>query len=68
MLARISALQGDVGFYYKNLVSGRTIAYQADMPLIAASVIKLPIMVEAYRQFEAGRLDPGKIVPVARAG
>ena len=64
MLARISALQGDVGFYYKNLVSGRTIAYQADMPLIAASVIKLPIMVEAYRQFEAGRLDPGKIVPV----
>ena len=32
--------------------------YNEMMPVIAASVIKIPIMVEAFRQFEAGELDP----------
>jgi len=30
-------------------------------PLIAASVIKIPIMVEAFRQFEAGILSPNDV-------
>lgn len=30
-------------------------------PLIAASVIKIPIMVEAFRQFEAGILSPDDV-------
>ncbi len=64
MLARIRALSGDVSYYYKNLVTGKTVSYQADKPLTAASVIKLPMMVEAYRQFDAGELDPCRTVAV----
>ncbi len=61
-LARIRALAGDVSFYYKDLVTGETAAYQADKPLVAASVIKLPMMIEAFRQFDAGELD--SLMPV----
>lgn len=64
MLARIKATEGKVGFYYKNLVSGAHAEFQQDLPLIAASVIKLPLMVEAFRQFESGALDPGQPITV----
>lgn len=67
MLARIRATKGDVGYYYKNLVTGATESYQADMPLVAASVIKLPMMVEAFRQEEAGILDMDMKVAVRAA-
>lgn len=67
MLAKIRDIQGDVGFYYKNLVTGNTVAYQEDKILYAASVIKLPLMIEAFRQFEAGELDPSRPVTVQKA-
>ena len=68
MLARIKAIAGDVGFYYKNLVTGETVTYQEDLPLIAASVIKLPMMVEAFRQFDAGELNPDELYIVQDIG
>ncbi|MBP3648572.1 MAG: serine hydrolase [Clostridia bacterium] len=37
--------------------TGEAYGYNADMPLEAASVIKVPIMVEAFRQKEAGMID-----------
>ncbi|NLD58856.1 MAG: serine hydrolase, partial [Clostridiales bacterium] len=40
------------------------VAINADMPLIAASVIKIPVMIEAFRQFEAGLLSPDMAVTV----
>lgn len=67
MLEALRAMPGDISFCYKNLITGETIAYQADRPLIAASVIKLPMMVEAFRQFEAGLLDPDQPVTVQAA-
>ena len=50
------ALPGHIGFYYADGAGG-TAAYHADEPVIAASVIKLFMMAEAYRQREAGLLD-----------
>ncbi len=41
---------GKTSLYYKNLVTGTSFTYHADLPMIAASVIKIPIMVEAFRQ------------------
>ncbi|MDR0928626.1 MAG: class A beta-lactamase-related serine hydrolase [Oscillospiraceae bacterium] len=67
MLARIREVAGDVGFYYKNLVTGESCAFQADQPLVAASVIKLPIMMEAFRRFDAGLLDPDALIAVRDA-
>ncbi len=60
----LESVPGDVGFYYKNLATGETEAFQPDLPLVAASVIKLPLMIEAFRQFEAGLLDPDAPVTV----
>ncbi len=51
MLARVP---GKASLYYKNLITGITFSYQPDLPLIAASVIKLPVMAEAFRQIRDG--------------
>jgi len=48
---------GEVAVAVKDLRDGETFAYRADEPMPTASLIKLPIMVEAYRQAAAGQLS-----------
>ena len=48
---------GKVAIAVKHLKTGETFTYQADEPMPTASLIKLAVMVEAYRQAEAGKLD-----------
>ena len=60
----IRAFPGDVGFYYRVLGEDGAVTHNPDLPLIAASVIKLPIMVTAYRDLAAGLLDPGEVVAI----
>lgn len=55
--ARFAALDARSSFYAKHLPTGREIAIRADQPMNALSVIKIPIMVLAFRDAEAGRLD-----------
>jgi beta-lactamase class A len=43
--------------YARDLATGREVAVRADEPVNTVSVIKLPIMVLAYRDAEAGRLN-----------
>lgn len=57
ILRRVKALPGHIGLYIDTLDGGETIAYQADEPIEAASVIKLTVMAEAFRQREAGTFD-----------
>ncbi len=45
---------GKIGFYYKNLITGETWEWNASLPLLAASVIKIPVLTEAFFQFESG--------------
>ena len=49
---RLEQVKGKVGFYYKNLSTGETIGYQENEKMMAASVIKLMILTEAFRQME----------------
>jgi beta-lactamase class A len=42
--------------YAKDLATGREVAVRADVAMNSVSVIKLPIMVLAYRDADAGRL------------
>lgn len=56
LLPRLASMPGEVSFYGKDLSTGEACAYQADLPLVAASVIKLPILVEAFRQAKEGRV------------
>ena len=60
------ALPGKIGLYALYPATGDEIRFHADMPMEAASVIKLPIMVEAFRQREAGMLDFALPVTVRR--
>ncbi len=55
--ASLDALSAKTSFYAKHLPSGREIAIRADEPMNALSVIKIPIMVLAYRDADAGTLD-----------
>lgn len=54
----ISEHDGDVGVAIKNLSGEGSFRYHADKPMATASLIKLPLMVAAYRQIDAGKLDP----------
>lgn len=56
ILAPFQPMGGTVGFYFKDLETGETFTHNGDAPLLAASVIKLPVMAEAFRQMEAGQV------------
>lgn len=52
--------RGRVCAAVKNLKTGESFTWNADEVMPTASLIKLPVMIEAYRQIDAGRLDPNK--------
>jgi beta-lactamase class A len=56
----VAAHHGKVAVWAKNLETGQVIAIDADEPVQTASVIKLPIMLEAFHQKKAGKLDLAK--------
>lgn len=47
--------QGKLGFFAKDLTTGKTVAIDADVPVQTASVIKVPIMLEAMYEVKAGK-------------
>ena len=61
----IRSFPGDVGFYYRVLGEEETVTHNPDLPLVAASVIKIPIMVTAFRDIAEGKLDPGETIAIA---
>ena len=62
-MERVRQTPGKVGVYYRSL-DGEAVGFNEDLPLIAACVIKLPVMAEAFRRIEAGELDTGERVTV----
>src|SRR3954470_7336374 len=48
------AHKGHVAIAVKNLNTGESSALRADEPMPTASLIKFPVMIEAYRQAEEG--------------
>jgi beta-lactamase class A len=55
----LSTFPGELGFYAKNLDTGEEVGHRADAVMPTASVIKVGIMAELYRQAEAGDVDLG---------
>lgn len=53
----LEAHQGDVAVCVRHLESGVEYQWRADVPQPTASLIKLAVMVTAYRQADAGQLD-----------
>ena len=50
-------LPGQTALYYKNLVTGQTLNLNGELPIIAASVIKIPLMVEFFFQAQENRIS-----------
>jgi beta-lactamase class A len=53
----LNSLDARTALYAKHLPTGREIAIRADEPVNTLSVIKVPIMILAYRDARQGRLD-----------
>lgn len=64
ILEKLSSQRGKVGFYYKNLITGETFGYQEDIPLEAASVIKIPVLTEAFCRLQEGSLNKNDMFTV----
>ena len=62
---KITEFPGRVGFYCRYLDEDGARTHNPDLPLVAASVIKIPIMVTAMRDIAAGALDPEATVHIA---
>jgi D-alanyl-D-alanine carboxypeptidase (penicillin-binding protein 5/6) len=63
----IKAHKGKVAVYVKNLGTGETFSHLADEPMPTASLIKLPVMVEALRQAKEGKIDLDAKITVGQA-
>ncbi|MCA8958007.1 MAG: serine hydrolase [Planctomycetes bacterium] len=61
----IAAHRGQVAVAIKHLGNGMSFVHRADVPMPTASLIKFPVMIEAYRQAESGDLDLGSSVTLA---
>jgi beta-lactamase class A len=57
LLPLIKAHKGKVAVAVKHLETGEAFAYEARAVMPTASLIKFPVMVEAYRQAAAGKVD-----------
>jgi beta-lactamase class A len=58
----VRSLRGTMGVAAKDLVSGRTVFVNADLPFPTASVIKVAVMVEVFHQAAEGRLRRDELV------
>ncbi|MPM35270.1 hypothetical protein SDC9_81860 [bioreactor metagenome] len=65
--ARLLALDGTVSYYYRAFDKGEAACCNMDAPHDAASIIKLPIMVEAIRQFESGEAARDEVIRIRDA-
>jgi beta-lactamase class A len=51
-------VSGDWGVYIKSLDTGEEVAINADAPMDTMSAIKVPLLVDVYRQVDAGKINP----------
>jgi beta-lactamase class A len=62
LAAKIAAFHGEMGLYARNLDTGETIAVNADHRFPTASLIKVAVMAEVYRQIGVGKLRKDQTV------
>jgi len=66
--ARIAAVPGaEVGLWYRRLTEPESLALDADTRFHAASTMKVAVMIQVFRDVDAGRLDLRGRLPVANA-
>jgi beta-lactamase class A len=63
--ARIAQSGATVGLYYRDLARPESVTVGADVRFHAASTMKVPVMIQVFRDAEAGRLGLGEQITVA---
>ena len=54
---KVHGFHGEMGLYAKNLDNGEVVAVNADQRFPTASLIKVAVMAEVFRQIEAGKFS-----------
>jgi len=62
--APIAASGGEVGLYFRRLDTGDTVLINPDLRMHAASTMKVPVMIQLFRDADAGRFDIDQPIPV----
>lgn len=60
IISKLSAVPGNVGFYYKDILSGASVGFNEAGLFQAASVIKLPIYMVIMKLAHEGEIDLGE--------
>ena len=58
----VLAHRGEIGLAVLSLSDDIHYEYNADLPMPTASLIKLPVMIAAYRLIDEGKLDPSTLI------
>ena len=61
IIDKLSRIEGKVGFYYKNLATGEVASYNENEMMLAASLIKLTVLGEVFRQIEYGKINENEV-------
>ena len=64
---RIAASGAQVGLYYRHLARPDTLLHDPDVRMHAASTMKVPVMIQVYRDADAGLLRLDDSLPVTNA-
>ncbi len=59
---KMKAFHGEIGLFAKDLETGAMVSVNADQRFPTASLIKVAVMAEVFRQIEAGKLQHGTTV------
>lgn len=66
LLPLIQSHDGQVAVSVRHLGNGEAYAYRDTEPMPTASLIKFPVMIEAYRQAAEGKIDLAKMVTLTK--
>ena len=61
IIDKLSRIEGKVGFYYKNLATGEVASYNENEMMLAASLIKLTVLGEVFRQIKDGKINENEV-------
>lgn len=64
VLKMMEELKGNVGVYYKDLKTGESFGIRDEEPYLAASVIKLLVLLEAFKQESQGEISFDQIIEI----
>ena len=63
ILEELAAMEGRVGFYFKNLVTGENLGYNQREQFLSASIVKLPLLAAMFLMRERGETDFREKIP-----